>query len=350
MKIAKYESFVNPTIELFGILMICIAVIVGAYLVMGDRTDIWGIPMLAEPMDMGWLILFFAMMVGASDPARRLSDVFTQFQSASAAADRVYSMIDRAVPIRDPENPLPMPKHQQSIRFDHVSFEYDPNHPVLNDVSLDIKFGECITILGPSGCGKSTLLSLIPRFADANKGQVLIDGLKTDSVRLRDLRQQIGLVTQEPVLFDETVLENIRYGRADATQEEIIVAAKQAFAHDFIEKELPEGYETMVGPGGGRLSGGQRQRIALARAFLRNPSIFLLDEATSQIDIQSERMIHEALSVFKQGRTTIMISHRLSAATLADRIVLMDEGKIVAVGTHEELMQSSPEYVRLQDK
>ena len=347
MKIAKYEALSNPMVEVIGIFMICVAIIVGTYLVMGNRTNIGGISMLDEPMDMGWLMLFFFMLVGASEPARRLADIFAQFQSAAAAADRIYTMIDRTVLIRDPENPMPMSNHCESIRFEHVSFEYEPDRPILRDISLDIKFGECIAILGASGCGKSTLLSLIPRFADAHAGQVLIDNLPTTAVRLLDLRRQIGLVTQEPVLFNATVLENIRYGRAEASRDEVIAAAKQAFAHDFIEKELSEGYETVIGPAGGKLSGGQRQRIALARAILRNPPIFLLDEATSQIDIQSERMIHEALSTFKKGRTTIIITHRLSSVSLADRIVLMGEGKILAVGTHMELSQTSPEYIRL---
>ncbi|MDR2756539.1 MAG: ABC transporter ATP-binding protein/permease [Planctomycetaceae bacterium] len=346
IKIAKYESLTNPLTELFGILMICIAIVVGAYLVMGNRTNFLGIPMLSEPMDFSELILFFALLAGSADPARKLSDIFTMFQSAAAAADRVYDLIDRQVLIQDIDRPIPLPKHFQSIRFENVCFQYE-DRPILKNISFDIQFGECIAILGASGCGKSTLLNLIPRFADVNSGQILIDGLPVTEVRVRDLRGQIGLVTQDPVLFNDTVLNNIRYGTPSATTEEVIKAAQLAFAHDFIEAELADGYATIVGPAGGQLSGGQRQRIALARAILRNPPIFLLDEATSQIDITSEKMIHEALSKFKKGRTTIMVTHRLSALTLANRIILMDDGNIIAAGTHEELLQSSPLYAKL---
>ncbi|MDR3198616.1 MAG: ABC transporter ATP-binding protein/permease [Planctomycetaceae bacterium] len=346
IKIAKYESLTNPLTELFGILMISIAIVVGAYLVLGSRTSLLGIPMLSEPMDFSELLLFFGLLAGAADPARKLSDIFTMFQSAAAAADRVYSLIDRQVLIRESEHPVPLPKHSQSICFENVCFQYG-DRPILKNISFEIQFGECIAILGASGCGKSTLLSLIPRFADADSGRILIDGLAVTEVRVRDLRRQIGLVTQDPVLFNDTVLNNIRYGRPSATTEEIMDAAGLAFAHDFIETELADGYATIAGPAGGQLSGGQRQRIALARAILRNPSIFLLDEATSQIDIASEKMIHEALAKFKKGRTTIMVTHRLSALALADRIVFMDDGNIIGIGTHEELLQFSPLYAKL---
>ncbi len=332
VKIAKYDALANPMTELFGILMICVAILVGAYLVMGDRTSIFGVPMLSQPLDTGMLVLFFALLAGAADPARKLSDIFTQFQSAAAAADRIYALIDREVPLQDPDAPKPLPSHQKSLRFDHVSFSYGDDRQILQDVSLEIPFGQCVAILGPSGCGKSTLLNLIPRFADPNGGQFLVDDQAVQEVTMQDLRRQIGLVTQDPVLFDDTVLANILYGCPSATREEAIEAAKKAFAHDFILNELSDGYETIVGPGGGQLSGGQRQRIALARAILRDPKIFLLDEATSQIDVGSEKMIHQALAEFKAGRTTIMVTHRLSAVSLADRIVLMEEGKITAQG------------------
>ena len=347
IKIAKYESLTNPLTEFCGILMVCIALVVGAYLVMGERTTLLGISMAGTPLSIASLTTFFVLLAGAADPARKLSDIFTAFQSAAAAADRVYALIDREVPIRDVENPKRLSKHEKSIRFDNIRFAYDPTRPVLNGVSLDINFGECVAILGPSGCGKSTLLNLIPRFADPTSGQVLIDDLPLTEIRMRDVRHQIGLVTQEPVLFNDTVMNNILYGSRSATPERAVEAAKKAFAHDFIENELREGYETVVGPGGGQLSGGQRQRIALARAILREPSIFLLDEATSQIDLNSEKMIHAALETFKHGRTTIMVTHRLSALSLADRIVVMQNGEIAAVGRHEELLDSCPFYAKL---
>ncbi|MDR0870120.1 MAG: ABC transporter ATP-binding protein/permease [Planctomycetaceae bacterium] len=347
VKIAKYESLTNPLTELFGILMICAAIVTGAYLVMEQQTAIFGLPMSSEPLTLPSLFLFFSLLAGAADPARKLSDIFTAFQSAAAAADRIYAKIDRDVPIKDPVNPVPLPVHKKSLRFDNVSFHYESERPVLKNVSLEIKFGECIAVLGASGCGKSTLLNLIPRFYDPAAGQVLLDNVPLNTVSLSALRQQIGLVTQEPVLFNDTVLNNIRYGKPSANEIECIAAAKQAFAHQFIMEELTDGYATLVGPAGGQLSGGQRQRIALARAILRNPPIFLLDEATSQIDINSEKMIHEALAAFKQGRTTVMITHRLTALPLADRIVMMNDGKITAVGTHGELLQTTPEYARL---
>ena len=347
IKIAKYESLTNPLTELSGILMVCIALVAGAYLVMGERTTLLGIPMGSTPLSIASLIAFFALLAGAADPARKLSDIFTAFQSAAAAADRIYALIDRKVPIRDIEHPKRLAKHEKSIRFENVRFEYNPAKPVLKGVSLDITFGECVAIIGPSGCGKSSLLNLIPRFADPTGGCVLIDDLPIADIRMRDVRQQIGLVTQEPLLFNDTVLNNILYGSHSATSEQAVEAAKKAFAHDFIENELTDGYATVVGPGGGQLSGGQRQRIALARAILRKPSIFLLDEATSQIDLNSEKMIHAALETFKQDRTTIMVTHRLSALSLADRIVVMQDGEIAAVGRHDELLESCSFYAKL---
>lgn len=347
MKIAKYEALTNPLTELFGMLMISVAILVGAYLMMNNRTQFWGIPMGHEPLTRGALVAFFALLAGAADPARKLSDIFTSFQSAAAAADRIYEIIDRPIPVLEIPRPKRLERHSKSIVLDHVFFAYGPERSILKDVSLEIPFGETVAIVGPSGCGKSTLLSLLPRFADADSGKVLIDGIDIKEIRIKDLRRQLGLVTQEPVLFNDTVFNNIRYGDPAAGENEVIEAARKAFAHDFIEKELAEGYATVIGPAGGQISGGQRQRIALARAVLRNPSIFLLDEATSQVDVGSEQKIHEALSGFVGGRTTVFVTHRLSALALASRIVVMQDGVIEAVGTHEELLERSPYYHRL---
>ena len=202
-------------------------------------------------------------------------------------------------------------------------------------------------VVGPNGCGKSTLANLIPRFFDPVAGSVRLDGVDLRDVRLRELRSQIGLVTQETLLFDDTVLNNIRYGCPHATREQVIEAAQQAHAHRFIEQKLEHGYQTVVGAGGGRLSGGQRQRIALARAILRDPAILILDEATSQIDLESEQLIHKVLEQFIRHRTTVVVTHRLATLALANRIVVMDGGRIADLGTHEQLMSRSDVYRRL---
>ncbi len=219
----------------------------------------------------------------------------------------------------------------------------------MDDINLRVPFGETIALVGPNGCGKSTLLNLIPRFFDPTGGKVTLDGVDLRNIRLKDLRQQIGLVTQETLLFDDTVLNNIRYGTPWATREQVEKAAEQAKAHGFIVDKLSDGYESLVGPRGNLLSGGQRQRIALARAILRDPPLLLLDEATSQIDLESEQLIHKVLEQFTRNRTTIIVTHRLSTLALADRIVVMNGGRIQAIGTHQQLLRSSDLYARLHD-
>jgi len=349
MRIARYDALAHPLIEVFGMLIIALALLAGGWLVLKGETHLFGIRMSARPLDLGWLVLFYSCLLGASDPARKLSDVLTQIQRAAAASDRIYAMLDREPEVRDPERPRPLARHCKHLVFEGVEFSYMPGRPVLHDVHLKIDFGETIAIVGPSGCGKSTLANLIPRFADPDAGTIRLDGVPLGDVRLRDLRSQIGLVTQEPVLFDDTVFNNIRYGSPHATAEQVVRAAKQAHAHRFIEQELAHGYDSSVGPMGGQLSGGQRQRIALARAILRDPAILVLDEATSQIDLESEQLIQKVLERFVRGRTAVIITHRLGTISLASRIVVMREGRIIDVGTHDELTARCQFYRRLYE-
>ncbi len=347
MRIARYNSLSHPLTETLGIITISLTMLAGAYLALGEKTDLFGIPMGSRPLGLPSLLLFYALLAGAADPARKLSDVFTRLQRGVAASERIFSMLDREPKVLDPENPRSVGRHHKSLVFEGVTFGYSPNRPVLREIDLEIQFGETIGIVGESGCGKSTLANLLPRFADPDQGTIRLDGVPLQEMRLRDLRSQIGLVTQEPVLFDDTVLNNIRYGSPQATEEQAIEAAKQAHAHWFIEHELSDGYETIVGPMGGQLSGGQRQRIALARAILRDPALLILDEATSQVDLNSEQIIQRVLERFKQGRTTIFITHRLGALSLADRIVVIQEGRVLDMGTHDELMSRCEFYGHL---
>jgi ATP-binding cassette subfamily B protein/subfamily B ATP-binding cassette protein MsbA len=305
--------------------------------------------MCDRPLSIPALLCFYGLLIGASDPARRLSDVFSAIQSGVAAADRLFPLLDREPQIIDPPNPQPLPSSFLRLHFDGVDFHYVSDQPVLKNVDLTVKAGETLCVVGPNGCGKSTLISLLPRFHDPVSGTVRIDDADLRSVRLRDLRRFVGTVSQQTLLFDDTVFNNIRYGSWNASREQVIEAARRAHADRFIENSLDDGYETPVGPGGNRLSGGQRQRIALARAILRDPQVLILDEATSQIDIESEQLIHQALEEFIRDRTAIIITHRLSTLNLADRILVMESGEIADLGTHDELLDRCDLYQRLHD-
>jgi ATP-binding cassette subfamily B protein/subfamily B ATP-binding cassette protein MsbA len=347
VKIARYDALSHPMTEVMGILTICLALLAGAWLVLKGEPYLLGIRMSDRPLSLGWLLLFYGLLAGMADPLRKFSEVFSRLQRAVAACDRIFARLDRQPQIHSPPAPVDCPRHHRDLVLEHVGFAYYPGQPVLEDVTLRIPFGQTVAIVGPNGCGKSTLANLIPRFADPTHGVIRLDGVPLGSLRVRDLRSQIGLVTQDPFLFDETVYNNIRYGRVKATREEIVEAAKRAHAHRFIESDLPQGYDTVVGAMGGRLSGGQRQRIALARAILRDPAILILDEATSQIDLESEQAIQEALVSFIRNRTTILITHRLAVLSLADRIVAMESGRIIDAGTHEEMLARCGLYRRL---
>ncbi len=347
MRIARYNALAHPVTELTGIMVVCLALLAGARLGLSGETHLLGIQITPRPLSLGALLLFYGLLAGAADPVRKFSDVFTRLQRAIAASDRIFDRLDRLPSVAEPTKPVPCPKHRRDLVFDHVGFEYRPGRPVLHGVCLQIPFGATVAIVGPNGCGKSTLASLIERFYDPTEGQVLLDGVPLTAVRSAELRSQIGLVTQETVLFDDTVMNNIRYGLPRATAEQVIDAARQAHAHEFIVGDLPDGYETRVGPGGSRLSGGQRQRIALARAILRDPAILILDEATSQIDLESEEAIQQALEAFVRDRTAVMITHRLASIALADQVVVMHAGRILDTGTHEQLMERCGLYRRL---
>ncbi len=322
-----YHALANPITEILGIGMVATSIAVGAWLVINQQTEIFGVTMTERPMTVPGIMVFFGMLIGASDPVRKLSGVLTGVNVGVVGAQALYPLIDTPSKLTEPAEPKTIASPHREIRLERVSFSYDGIDTVLNDVNLKIPFGERVAIVGPNGGGKSTLVNLICRFYDPTTGQVTIDGVPLTDIALHDLRRRIAMVTQQTELFNESIFYNIRYGRWDATEEEIIEAAKKAHAHEFISL-MPEGYRTMVGPGGFRLSGGQRQRISLARAFLRNAEILVLDEATSQIDVESERLIHEALAEYVENRTVIMITHRASTLALADAIIQVEHGVV----------------------
>ncbi len=290
-------------------------------------------------LSMGEFLSFVAALFFMYDPIKKLSRVNATLQQAFAAGDRIFEMLDTHTEVQDRPGATPLPPLRQQLEFRDVSFAYGDRdrRQVLDHVSFTVKAGEVVAIVGLSGAGKSTLVNLIPRFYDVTGGSIHIDGHDIRDVTLRSLRAQIGLVTQDTLLFDETIAHNIAYGRPDASAEDIERAARAAHAHEFI-RMLPEGYATRIGEKGSRLSGGQRQRLAIARALLKDPPILILDEATSSLDAESERLVQDALATLMRNRTSFVIAHRLSTVRSADRIVVVERGTIVESGRHEELL------------
>ena len=330
-----------------GFIAFIILVVYGAIVVVlwfGSRMVISG------RLTPGELIAFVLYTFVVGGGIGGMSELYGQFQQAIGATRRVFELLDTAPDIRDPQSPLQLERVTGHVEFRDVDFSYPDERdlPVLKGLNIDARSGEVIALVGPSGAGKSTLVSLIPRFYDVTSGAILVDGKNVGDLRLKDLRSAIGLVPQETTLFGGTIRDNIAYGKLGGTAEEIEAAARAAHAHEFIS-EFPQGYDTIVGERGVKLSGGQRQRVAIARALLKNPAILILDEATSSLDSESERLVQDALETLMEGRTTFVIAHRLSTVRRADRIIVLDQGRIIEEGTQDELLARDGLYKQLYE-
>ena len=336
------RDLASPMSEFLGVLVLCGVLLIGGSLVLNNPPGITSGTLNAE----GFIayILFFTQII---NPAKALSTAFYNVQRGSSAIKRIEEILQAPMVVEETSNPVPFTAFNKNIEFQNISFGYD-DVTILEDINLTIEKGKTIALVGSSGAGKSTLADLVPRFHDVSKGALLVDGVNIKEYSLYSLRSQMSIVTQEPILFNDTIANNISLGKSDATKDEIIHAATIANAHNFImQKE--EGYDTNIGDRGSKLSGGERQRLTIARAVLKNPPILILDEATSSLDTESERLVQDAINNMMQNRTSIVIAHRLSTIRHADEIIVLQKGKIVERGTHDQLIQQAGFYKRLVD-
>jgi len=300
-------------------------------------------------LTMGGFLVFVAATLTLYQPVRKFAMFYNNFQQALGASESVFKFMDAKDEVREKSHPRKLPGFHDSIKFENVHFSYSDGEDareVLKGVSLDVKAGELLAIVGGSGAGKSTLVHLIPRFFDVSAGRILVDGIDVRDLSLSSLRGQIGIVAQETMLFNDTVRNNIAYGQPSTSQQDVERAAKAALAHDFILR-MPGGYDTVIGERGFRLSGGERQRLSIARALLKNAPVLILDEATSSLDAESESLVQVALANLMQNRTVLVIAHRLGTIRRANRIAVLEEGRVTAIAPHEELLTTSPTYQRL---
>jgi len=333
---AKFRSIQHPLMEFIGGLAFAVIVWYGGKDVIADK---------ATP---GTFLAFLTALIAAYDPIKGISRINSTIQQGLAAATRVFNILDIEPAITDKAGAQPLPPFTTSIEFNNLSFSYDGEETVLHDVNLTVQSGEALAIVGPSGGGKTTLTNLIPRFLDVQDGGIYIDGNDIRECTIASLRGQIAMVTQQTILFNDTVKSNIAYGDLEATDEQIFSAARAAHATSFIER-LPDGFNTIIGEGGNRLSGGQRQRVSIARAILKNAPILILDEATSALDTESEREVQKALENLMKDKTTLVVAHRLSTIKNADRIIVVKDGRIVEEGTHDDLLTQHGEYELLHN-
>jgi ATP-binding cassette, subfamily B, bacterial len=326
LEATRLQARFTPLIDVLAGVGTAVVLLVGAHRVLsGDLT-------------LGLLLVFLSYVGSLYKPMRQLSKLTYVSARAAASAERVAEIMDAEPDVRDRPGARPAPRLRGGVRLEDVEFAYVDGRPVLHDVSLDVEPDQVVAVVGPTGAGKSTLVSLIPRFFDPQRGRVLVDGLDVRSLQLATLRAQIAIVPQEPLLFEGTIFENIAYGRSDATEREVMAAARAALVDEFVRR-LPDGYETMLGERGASLSGGERQRISIARALVRDAPILILDEPTSALDPTSERLLMDALATLLEGRTAFVIAHRMSTIASADQVIVVDAGRIVERGTHAELVQ-----------